>query len=369
MKRMVSLILALVMALSLCACGSSGGIPSDTENTENIGNTDGAAENVALSATFAELAEGGLVVLDDEVCKITITEAHSGWRDWAGERVGDKYINVINERKDGFTLMVTVENKLTDRSIGFEPDCAAVNKLSASTTVFYENEYIEGEEGDSLLNPFETFRFAEEVAAGTTASFEVVVSPYNTAVDGSKKMISPMLSVDDVTQLTVLFEIWMKTDEDKNSVHRSKPFTLYVESQEVATAFERAKQDSDIVLIDNEDVTVTAVADYPCDFMLLFIENKVDDLFSQYVFLNQLFNDSIAADESAGTYCNMSDGTCAYLEVYPHPQISGMLVNSSTITSWEATLSYYSNGHRNELPIALTSTQILSLWGNIYIYW
>lgn len=368
MKRMVSLILALVMALSLCACGSSGGIPSDTENTENIGNTDGAAENVALSATFAELAEGGLVVLDDEVCKITITEAHSGWRDWAGERVGDKYINVINERKDGFTLMVTVENKLTDRSIGFEPDCAAVNKLSASTTVFYENEYIEGEEGDSLLNPFETFRFAEEVAAGTTASFEVVVSPYNTAVDGSKKMISPMLSVDDVTQLTVLFEIWMKTDEDKNSVHRSKPFTLYVESQEVATAFERAKQDSDIVLIDNEDVTVTAVADYPCDNMLLFIENKADDLSRQYLFDNQLFNGSLTPNETTAIYRNMTGGTCAYCEI--SPMISfGMLVNSSTITSWEATLSYYSDGHRNELPIALTSTQILSLWGNIYIYW
>ena len=254
MKRLASLLLALMLILSLAACGgettpdtNNGTNPSQSESNNDEGKTD---EN---EVSFTEV-----VAVDNAECTIKITE-------------------IDPDNMWGFTLKAQLENKSADKTYMFSVESAAIN----------------GVQCDPL--------FATEVAAGKKSNKEISFPGDELEENG----------VGDYTDIELTFRVYDSNDWEADAVAK-ETIHIYPYGEDKATKFVREAQASDNVLIDNEYVTVI-VTGYEDDEIWgytvnLFLLNKTDKnvMFS----VDEASVNGFMADPFYAT--SVSAGKCAF---------------------------------------------------------
>ena len=221
MKKLLSLILLPLMVFSLTACNSNTSQSDDPQVSTAVTNEDNTPSQDNNQITFQELT-----VVDNEQCTIKITgiDADNMW---------------------GYTLETYLENKSSDKTYMFSVDSAAVNGVQS--------------------DPF----FATEVSAGKKANVEISFSDTNLEENG----------ITDFTDIELTFRVydtddWSADDVTKTTVH------VYPYGEDKAVTFVRESQDTDNIVIDNENVTVIVTGYEPDEVfgytVNLFLVNKTD---------------------------------------------------------------------------------------------
>ena len=236
MKKLIALLLALVVMLSLAACGDekATGSAEKQQNTQSQNKTDEekpeesepeatttvVEENNKDEASFTEV-----VVVDNEECLIRIT-------------------GIENDLIWGYSLKVYMENKSADQTYMFSVDDAAINGVQAQTL------------------------FATDVAPGKKANESLIfmedLSEYGI---GDFTDIELVFSVSDM-------EDFLADPVVETSVH------VYPYGEDKAVQFTREAQASDLTLVDNDYVTAI-VTGYEEDEIWgytaqLYLVNKTD---------------------------------------------------------------------------------------------
>lgn len=220
MKKIMLLLLTL--CLLLAACGGT-----DTPETTSGGSA--PEVNVSVETTQPAVEPAAfeeIVVVDNDACSIRIT-------------------GIDPDNMWGYTLEVELENKTADTTLMYAVEAAAVN----------------GVQTDPM--------FAEEVAAGKKSK-------------GSIVMLSDELEENDVgdfTDIALGFRVYDSNDWSAENV-AEETVHVYPLGQENAVQYERAAQDTDRTLVDNEFATVVLTGCGPDEFWgyqaKLYIVNKTD---------------------------------------------------------------------------------------------
>ncbi len=230
--------LAIAMMLSLCAClEDAEDIDNDTKEsvesdekeddknndedeteTESNEETDNKAEN---DIVFEEI-----VIVDNGDCVI-------------------KAIDLEYSIIMGTSLKIYLENKSSDKTYMYSVDSASINGVE--------------------IEPF----FASEVAAGKKSNENIYLSEFLMEDSG----------ITEYTDIELTFRVydsedWLADDVVNTTVH------IYPYGEDKAERFERAPQDTDNIIIDNEYITVI-VTGYENDDIWgftanLFLVNKTD---------------------------------------------------------------------------------------------
>lgn len=222
MKKLLTLLLALMLMLSLAACGAepAPGTDDGTNPSQNESNNEeGKAENNEIS--FTEV-----VAVDNAECLIKIT-------------------GIDPDNMWGFTLKAQLENRSPDKTYMFSVDSAAIN----------------GVQCDPL--------FAKEVAAGKKANEEINFLDDTLAENG----------IGDFTDIELTFRVYDSNDWTADEVAK-ETIHIYPYGEDKAVKFVREPQESDHVIIDNEYVSVTVTGYEEDDIwgytVNLFLLNKTD---------------------------------------------------------------------------------------------
>jgi predicted small lipoprotein YifL len=229
-KKITTAMLIATMSLSLMACGSTSGetsAPAEKDSaTETAIETElTETEAPATEASATEEAFEEITVVDNDECTIKITgiDPDNAW---------------------GYTLKAYMENKSSDKTYMFAVKNAAVN----------------GVQSDPL--------FANEIAAGKKSNEEITFYD-DLAAQG----------ITDFTDIELSFIVYDSNDWDaeyaaEETVH------VYPYGEDNATKFEREAQDSDNIIVDNDDVTVIVTGyDEDTDWGYtanIFVVNKTD---------------------------------------------------------------------------------------------
>lgn len=231
MKKLIVCILALAMLLSFAACGAP---QTNDPDTTTAGSATTAAGDAETTAAGSETTAAGadevefqeVTVVDNEHCVIKVTgiEPDNMW---------------------GFTLNMYLENKSADKTFMFSVDSAAVNGVQTAPL------------------------FASEVAPGKKANETLSFTDADLEENGIVKY----------TDIELAFRVydsndWLAEEVAEPSVH------IYPYGEENAATFIREAQDTDTVLVDNDQVTVI-VTGYKMDDIWgysadLFLVNKTD---------------------------------------------------------------------------------------------
>lgn len=254
MKQLVALFLALVLILSLAACG--GGTTSDTDDETN--RTQGKNNSDEGKTEKNEISFTEVVAVDNAECLIKITE-------------------IDPDNMWGFTLKAQLENKSDDKTYMFSVESASINGVQC--------------------DPF----FAAEVAAGKKSNEEISFFGDELEENG----------VGDYTDIELTFRVYDSDDWAAEAV-ATETIHIYPYGEDKAVKFEREAQASDNVIIDNEYVTVV-VTGYEEDEIWgytvnLFLMNKTDKdvMFS----VNEASVNGYMADPFFAT--SVSAGKCAF---------------------------------------------------------
>lgn len=280
MKKVMSILIALFMCISLVACGDSASEEKTTPN-KDAASSDvhelpagdvGVAkseekdtvpkENIQKEQKDQEksdegIAFTGLTVVDNDECTINITK-------------------IDPDNIWGYTLKVNLENKSPEKTYMFSVESASVNGLQ--------------------WDPF----FASEVAAGKKAVDEISFT--NSELEA--------LGID-FTDIELTFRVydsndWMAEAVAKETVH------IYPYGEDRAERFERIPSSSDNIIIDNEFVTATVIGYDEDDIwgytVRLFLQNKAD---SEVMFsVDEVSVNGYMADPFWAT--SVLPGTCAF---------------------------------------------------------
>ena len=145
----------------------------------------------------------------------------------------------------GYTVKTELENKSSDKTLMFSIEAASVNGVEA--------------------DPF----FATEIAPGKKANKDISFSDSKLKENG----------ITDFTDIEIVFHVYDSEDWSADDIAR-ETFHVYPYGEDKATAFVREQQDTDLVLVDDDNITViiTDKGDDPIwGYTLdLFIENKTD---------------------------------------------------------------------------------------------
>lgn len=243
MKKMIALLLSLLMIFSLAACGADidTDAPSDDQSassdtkTDDNGNNDDIAEIIDDADDAAVIKEDTpedttsvdfepVVVIDNDDCKIEITGIDP-----------DDFM--------GYTLKAYFENKTDDTSMTFSVDSASINGV--------------------VSDPY----FSTDVIAGAKSNDNIYFDTDILAKHGIK----------DFTDICLTFRVYdsvdyMADDLAYETVH------IYPKGQDNAETYVREAQPDDVVLVDNEYVSVTYTGCGYDDFddftMYLYVVNK-----------------------------------------------------------------------------------------------
>ncbi len=221
MKKITTLLLALIMMLSLAACSpettkDNTGTPNQSQNGTEGNNSSGNNKN---EITFTEL-----VAIDNADCLIKIT-------------------GIDPDNMWGYTIKALLENKSSDKTYMFSVESAAINGVQC--------------------DPF----FASEVAAGKKANESITFM--NTELKDN--------DIGDYTDIELTFRVYDSDDWSAEDV-TNKTIHIYPYGEGKAAKFERESASSDKVLLDNDNVTVI-VTGYEEDEIFgynvnLFLVNK-----------------------------------------------------------------------------------------------
>lgn len=244
MKKLLSLLLAIMMVLSLAACSgdsdddsdrdtdrdnnSSHGSKNDKDEDDNddgdsivIDNDDTNSENIPVPAiTFQET-----VFVDDENCTFTIKSIDPDG-DW------------------GYTLNAFLENK-TDLNLMFSLNDVSVNGF--------------------MCDPF----WASQVSAGMKANEEI--SFYESSLED--------LGITDVTEITFTLRVYDYDDFTADALVE-ETFTIYPMGEDAVETYVRTPVDNEIVLFENEDVTMIVIGQEDDSMwgytLVVYLENNTD---------------------------------------------------------------------------------------------
>lgn len=227
MKKQFTSLIAASLALLLAACGSSA--PSDTASTAATS----TAESVAASASEEAPAEESApafeaqTILDNEYCTMTLEsiDENAMW---------------------GYTWKVYLENK-TDKNLTFGMEDCSVNGVMA--------------------DPF----WAATVAAGKKSNENISWS--------SSLFEESGISADQVTQVSFELRVYDSDDWSAGNLVEDT-FTVYPMGEENASTVERTAQDTDIVLIDNDECSLIVTGFDPDNLfgyaVNVYLVNKTD---------------------------------------------------------------------------------------------
>lgn len=273
MKKLIAMLLALGMVFSFAACGgektpaADGEKPTQSENTTNTEKPEESEPEVTEPTTSVQEEEDQqatdfteVVVLDNEECLIKIT-------------------GIENDILWGYSLKVYLENKSADQTYMFSVDDAAINGVQTATL------------------------FATEVAPGKKANESLIfmedLSEYG---------------IGDFTDIELGFSVsdsedWLADPVGEATVH------VYPYGEDKAVQFVREAQDSDLILVDNENVTAI-VTGYEEDEIWgytaqVYLVNKTDKtlMFSAAESsVNGFMIDALMAD-------TVSAGRCAFSSI------------------------------------------------------
>lgn len=221
MKRLIALMIVLMMAFALVACGGETPQGVESGNNQQGESSDNPGKTETNKITFTQLT-----VVDNDQCTIKIT-------------------GIDEDNFWGYALKVQLENKSTDKTYMFSLESAAINGL--------------------VCNPL----FATDVAAGKKANEEI------TFFDSDLEA----LGEEEITDIELSFRVydsndWMAENVAEQTVH------VYPYGQDKAVKFVREPQTTDKVIMDNEYVTAI-VTGYRKDDIWgysvdLFLVNKTD---------------------------------------------------------------------------------------------
>lgn len=239
MKKLLALILAILMLLSVVACdvetstddddkNSSGNqTDDDTDgNNQNNNNNTESGDQSNNNENNNEITFSEIVVVDNAECVIKVT-------------------GIDRDNMWGYTLKVYLENKSSEKTYMFSVENAAINGVQC--------------------DPF----FAAEVAAGKKANEEINFDEDEFEENGIK----------DYTDIELTFRVydtndWMADDVAVETVR------IYPYGEDKAVKYIRTPQANDNVVVDNEYVTVV-VTGYEYNEILgytvkLFLLNKTE---------------------------------------------------------------------------------------------
>lgn len=285
MKKFLIILLALAMVLSLAACGEDGadgrddgpsvsagdkgetpegpGTPEKPEEPDEPEALDTPEEPETPEVPEEEPPEDavtfeGLLAVDNDQCSINITSIETDpiW---------------------GYTLKTVVENKSGEKIYMFSVESATVNGV--------------------MCDPF----FASEVAPGKKSNEEISIS--DSAFRDN--------DIGEYTDIALSFRVYDSGDWTAEPVAR-ETVHVYPYGQERAAAYVRESKPEDVVLVDNDSVTVIATG-YTEDpiwgwTVELYLVNKTDKsvMFSaQEASVNGFMVDPFFATE-------VSSGACAF---------------------------------------------------------
>lgn len=228
MKKLLAIFIALILLLSLCACGAESAVspaPDTTEGSkEVIIQTEAITESTEAAVTPVAFEE--ITVVDNDACLVKITgiEPDDFW---------------------GYALKVYLENKSADKTFMYSVTTASIN--------------------DVMADPM----FATEVAPGKKSN--ETVSFMTAELENH--------SIGDFTDISLNFRVsdsedWMADPVAVSNVH------VYPYGEEKAVSYVREAQSTDTVLVDNDAVTIIATGYDPENIwgytVNLFIVNKTD---------------------------------------------------------------------------------------------
>ncbi len=233
-KSMIGAI-AVLTAFSMMALGSgssSSDNSSDTQSKSVSVKEDANTDTDTDTNTTAEDKGGAVVdfeaitVVDNDECTIIISEldADNIW---------------------GYSVKTDIENKSADKTYMFSVESGAINGVS--------------------VDPF----FAAEVAAGKKSKDTISFSDSQLNEYG----------VGEVTDIELTFRVYDSNDWTADPVAK-ETVHVYPLGEDKATTFVREAQDSDVVLVDNDQVKVVVIGtedDSIWGFTVkLYMENKTD---------------------------------------------------------------------------------------------
>ena len=129
MKRIIAILCALVLLLSMAACGSTA--PTTTANDEgtNLSSTEKLSEPESAPAKQIIFTEA--VIVDNEYCTIKIT-------------------GIDQDNLWGYTLNAYLENKTADQTLMFSIQSATVNNVMADP--FFASEVAPGKKSNENIS-------------------------------------------------------------------------------------------------------------------------------------------------------------------------------------------------------------------------
>lgn len=236
MKKIIALLLVAMLAFTFVACSGlttqdpdadpDANVEDSPSDENNEGAEDQDEDEADEEGSKGEVTFTEMVAVDNDQCSIKITgiDSESFW---------------------GYSLNVQLENKSADKTYMFSVDSAAVNGVAC----------------DPL--------FATEVAAGKKANDSITFTEDDLEENG----------IVDYTDIELSFRVYDSDDWSADEV-AGETVNVYPYGEENAEKFVREAKDSDNVIIETEDVTVTVLG-YEVDDLWgysakLFIENKTD---------------------------------------------------------------------------------------------
>lgn len=222
MKRFLALLLALLMMVSLVACGDSKDSSKDDKKTETSEKGENKSEKKSEKVTFTETT-----LVDNDYCAITIKE-------------------VDPDDPIGFLMKAKLENKSSDKTYTFSINYASVNGVQ--------------------VNPF----LYADIAPGKTANEDIQILDSFLEENG----------IDTFTDIALNFSVYNGDDFTEDPVV-DEVFHIYPYGEDKAEDFVREPKSTDETLIDNEYCTVI-LEGYDKDGSLgyavkLFMLNKTDE--------------------------------------------------------------------------------------------
>ncbi len=238
MKKFLGICLAVLLVAQMTACstmfpfsmltkGQSESSSSDTLGSgESVVSPDSSAPESATSSETKQPNTEEIVLIDNKDCAVVLT-------------------GIEPDAMMGYTLKVRLENKSKDVTYMFAVQDATINGLQS--------------------DPF----FAAEVAAGKKSNEEIWFDSEELAEVG----------LTDITDIELFFDVYDTDDWEAESV-ATETVHVYPNGKDKATVYKREAKSSDVVLVDNQYVTVTAIDGEYDDIwgysLNLFLENKTD---------------------------------------------------------------------------------------------
>lgn len=226
MKKWIAVILSCVMAVSLAACGGSGGSSSKAETTAAGSQSERVPASQSVAAEAKETAFEEMTVVDNDECSITLTgiEQSGVW---------------------GYSITGLIENKNAEKTYMYAVESAAIN----------------GVQVESL--------FAKEVAPGKKANINIAFADSDLQNNG----------ITEYTKIELTFRVY-DTDDWLADEVAHETVCIYPYGEENAVDYVRESQPDDVILVDNDKVQVIAL-NYENDdiwgYMLnLYFVNKTD---------------------------------------------------------------------------------------------